>query len=468
MIKRFLLVCVFCTPLFSHAESLTTDNLITNGNFETGDTNGWTTDGDVAVFNDCCSLNNSQYDLEIGKQGSIEQSFFLINDVITQPMLDGNPVQLNSSVLAQNGECSEPGCWAGSGRGGVDSFTIRLQFRDSDNNVLATTSNTRLDITDIQGITYTDQLIYSGTGSSIGNIQLSGYDAAQENGYGGVNFDDVSVTLNYNSKYVTELQAAAITESVEELNEIIELFEEVIPEQIITEEIYIQEFEQLAVEIIEENFAEINIEEAIAIEEEMILAVMEPEPEIIEIIEPEIVEELSTEVEEIESIEEEIYAETIEPETTSETEEVISETETSETIQETLSTNEEIVEEPTGTENDSGSAEVTVTIDDIADKVASKIQDVDKRLQVTQIIVAKIMMGKNNNAITSYSQFGTEIFENQLEMPQMSLTNEYTQDLAKDNRVIASPVFYKYQEEVNQANADLIRAKEHLRNIRGY
>ena len=195
---------------------------------------------------------------------------------------------------------------------------------------------------------------------------------------------------------------------------------------------------------------------------------MEPEPEIIEIIEPEIVEELSTEVEEIESIEEEIYAETIEPETTSETEEVISETETSETIQETLSTNEEIVEEPTGTENDSGSAEVTVTIDDIADKVASKIQDVDKRLQVTQIIVAKIMMGKNNNAITSYSQFGNEIFENQLEMPQMSLTNEYTQDLAKDDRVIASPVFYKYQEEVNQANADLIRAKEHLRNIRGY
>ena len=84
------------------------------------------------------------------------------------------------------------------------------------------------------------------------------------------------------------------------------------------------------------------------------------------------------------------------------------------------------------------------------------------------MIVAKIMMGKNNNAITTYSQFGNEIFDNQLEMPQMSLTNEYTRELEKDDRVISSPVFYEYQQEVDQANADLIRAKEHLKNIRGY
>lgn len=463
MIKRFLLACIFFTPYLLHAESLTTNSLILNGNFESGNLNHWTTEGDVAVFNDCCSLNNSTKDVEIGKSGSLSQSFTLISDNITQPMLDNNPTELVSTLNVQNGECTGTGCWAGSGRGGYDSFTVRLQFRDSDNNVLATTSNTRTDPTAILGSTFTDQLIYSGTGASIGNIKLSGYDAAQENGYGGVNFDDIEVVLNYNSEYVTEVQAAAITESVEELNEVLELFEEVIPEEIITETIYIQEFEELAVEILEENFAQIQIEEAIAIEEEIILAVMEPEPQIIE---PEIVEELTTEVEEIESIEEEIYAESVEPETTSETEEVEQAGSTELNSEPGTDNPEEI--ETSENENDSRSSKVTVTIDDIADKVASKIQDVNKRVAVTQMIVAKIMMGKNNNAITTYSQFGNEIFENQLEIPQMSLTNEYTKDLEKDDRVIASPVFYEYRQKVDQANADLIRAKEHLRNIRGY
>ena len=464
MIKRFLLACLFLTPLFVHAESLTTDNLILNGNFESGNLNNWTTEGNVKVFNDCCSLNNSTKDVEIGKSGSLSQSFTLISDNITQPMLDNNPSTLISTLNVQNGECTGNGCWARSGRGGYDSFTVRLQFRDSDNNVLATASNTRTDPTKIIGSTFSDQLIYSGTGASIGNIKLSGYDAAQENGYGGVNFDDIEVVLNYNSEYVTEVQAAAITESVEELSQVLELFEEVMPEEIIAEEIFIEEFEQLAIEIVEQNITQIQIEEAITIEEEIILAVMEPEPQIIE---PEIVEELSTEVEIVESIEEEIYAESIEPETTSETEEV-EQTESTELNSEpTMSDSPEEVE-TTENDNDSRDTEVTVTIDDIADKVAAKIDDVNKRVAVTQMIVAKIMMGKNNNAITSYSQFGNEIFENQLEIPQMSLTNAYTRELEKDDRVISSPVFYKYQQEVDQANADEIRAKEHLRNIRGY
>ena len=42
----------------AQADSITTGNLVTNGNFETGNANSWTTSGDVQVLNDCCELNN--------------------------------------------------------------------------------------------------------------------------------------------------------------------------------------------------------------------------------------------------------------------------------------------------------------------------------------------------------------------------------------------------------------------------
>ena len=62
-----------------------------------------------------------------GDIGSIEQSFSLSNDDITQPMLD-NGITLNSNVQVQNGE-GGVGSWAPN-RGSADTFTIRLQIQD--------------------------------------------------------------------------------------------------------------------------------------------------------------------------------------------------------------------------------------------------------------------------------------------------------------------------------------------------
>ena len=88
---------ILLIPALSFAEINTTGNLIVNPGFDDG-TNGWTLSGDAQRMNDCCP---GGHDLEFGPSGSIEQSFNLISNSITQPMLD-NGITLNSSVEVQN------------------------------------------------------------------------------------------------------------------------------------------------------------------------------------------------------------------------------------------------------------------------------------------------------------------------------------------------------------------------------
>ena len=126
--KKILLLLII--PLVANSD--TTGNLITNGTFDNG-TTGWTLTGDSQRIGDCCP---GGHDLEFGPNGSIEQSFNLINDTITQPMLN-NGITLDSTVEVQNGECGVAQCWGGSGP--ADSFRIRLQIIDESNEVLATT-----------------------------------------------------------------------------------------------------------------------------------------------------------------------------------------------------------------------------------------------------------------------------------------------------------------------------------------
>ena len=122
---KWLILFLFTT---AQADSITTGNLVTNGNFETGNANSWTTSGDVQVLNDCCELNNvpRSYDLEFGDSGSITQDFNLSSNSITQNMLD-NGITLDSTIEVQNGECNVTGCWGGSGD--ADTFTNVLTIK---------------------------------------------------------------------------------------------------------------------------------------------------------------------------------------------------------------------------------------------------------------------------------------------------------------------------------------------------
>jgi hypothetical protein len=275
-------------PLMVLADSQTTGNLITNGTFDNG-TTGWTLQGDAQRIGDCCP---GGHDLEFGDSGSIEQSFNLTSDVITQPMLN-NGITLNSSVEVQNGECGVSGCWGGSGP--ADTFTIRLQIKDSDSNVLATTTQERTNVTGINGKDFEDSVSYTGAGSNQGNIFISGADNSGNNGnLLGPNVDNISVTMTYDDEVLSAIQTSHISTTFQEVEEVlsteIETIEFIPLEEIVFEvfeepEMVVQIFEEIYIIEIAEEEINTGIVEifTIAIEEEIIpMEVAYEEPTTIE------------------------------------------------------------------------------------------------------------------------------------------------------------------------------------------
>ena len=403
-----IVLLMMLTLATSLAEEKTTNNLITNNNFETGNANGWTTNGDVQVLNDCCILNNvaSNYDLEFGDSGSIEQQFNLTTDTISQAMLD-NGITLDSTVEVQNGECAVAGCWGGQGN--ADTFTITLKIKDSDGNVLATSTKIRTDVTGINGANFTDSLTYNGVDSNLGNLNIAGTDANAPSTLGGANVDNIVVTMTYDN----EVLSNEIIEEIENVFE--ELQEEIFQEVEFKEEFkFEQEFKIVQAPPMKE---EIEIEEFIEI-------ISMPEKE------PEIIEEMSEVVEEIieEKPEEEIITEEIIKEAKEEMPEEVIEEEPEQIAEETKE--EEVVEEAskeTTEEAPKKEVETKVAskkskkpkIDKIMAKVDAQVKDNAKNLVIKNIIKLDAMQNDQASLVAyNNTTFYTpkDIYLNQIEI----------------------------------------------------
>ena len=449
---RYLILLLL--PITLLAEELTTGNLIINGDFNNG-TQGWTLSGDAQRINDCCP---GGHDLEFGPSGSIEQSFDLINDPhITQQMLDQNPVTLNSTVEVQNGECGVAQCWGGSGP--ADSFSITLQIRDENSEVLATVTQERFNVTGINGKDYSDSLSYTGTGSNIGYINIAGSDS--NNSYlGGPNVDNISVTMTYDDTVLSLEQTQTLATAFEEIEEVVE---EIIFEPVELEVYTFEPIEQAEIQLSipeEMSFIELEAEEI----NTGIVNVFSQEITEVSYGNQEELEEVSTE---IEAYEERIEAEESSGPTT-ETENTIVEEETNtensievaerqpETEREnggtSSGTEENVVggDERESGESETGGVETTevatgeqssesnqevsvevVSVSDIAKQVERVVTQVDRKLVIISNIVARKMQNKN---IQSYDQVNNEIFT----QPQITDINidEYTNATYVDIRNI--------------------------------
>ena len=479
--KKILLLLII--PLVANSD--TTGNLITNGTFDNG-TTGWTLSGDAQRIGDCCP---GGHDLEFGDYGSIEQSFNLIDDSVTQSMLD-NGITLDSTVEVQNGE-GGVGSWAPN-RGGADTFTIRLQIRDEDQNVLATTTQERTNVTGINGKDFSDSVTYTGTGSNVGNIFISGSDANAPANLGGPNVDNISVIMTYDPVVLSVQETTIIATAFEEIEEVLTT---VSPEELfIYEEFIVEEFIPFEEpQIVTELFSEVLVEE---------VAIEEINTGIVNIFQEITYEEESTAIEtftaEVESFEE-VAEVTEEPEPIEETEvaaepggtsesgnaNVSSETNapTGESNEETTVASREESSTDTETNTDVRSAENTdaeveavdnesiqISVDDIRREVESTVRSVDQQLVATQTLVAKVM--SNDDILDAYSLKNQSIFDNQVNIDGgvYDETRRYfdNRNLYAQNQNIYNDIMDNRQEQIQQANDEIIRAEEHLRRIRGY
>ena len=460
------------------AETATTGNLLPNAG--TGQTSVQHSNSTIDGINNSnnWTLNNitdysSNYnELEAQGTGTVSASGTLLDvsagdHTTTTDSLDGG-VTLTSKTEVQNCEWVGSSSQCGQATSGRDSYSTTVNILDEDENVLATVTQNRNTDSGYNNntFTYTDTVTHTGEGARKWEWEWQGVDGNSPNSTSPVGPNLLGAELKATLLNILYSPLpVAIKEEIEDIfEELITEFEE-IEEVVELEEEF--EFEELSIE-----------EEPIEMEEPVMIVMMAITEE--ETMEEEIVfEEI---VMEEEKEEEEPVMEIIEMFTEEETEEeepveMITEAVTEEEKQQPEEVNEEKEEsnsETTETANaqeESGEKQKevrsektkTVQLDDVLNKIDEKIKDIDKNLQLKNLVKLKVM--SSSNLLEAYNIPFYEpkiIYEDQLNIEDNRVI--YTKDLVEYKQ--ADPIFIQ-KEQLNtilQERKNLISEIEALQN----
>tara|TARA_R100000808_G_scaffold16445_1_gene37117 strand:+ start:269 stop:1678 length:1410 start_codon:yes stop_codon:yes gene_type:complete len=459
-------------------ETATTGNLLPNAG--TGQTSVQHSNSTIDGINNSSNwtLNNitdysSNYnELEAQGTGTVSANGSLLNisagdHTTTADSLDGG-VTLTSKTEVQNCEWVGSSSQCGQATSGRDSYSTTVNILDEDENVLATVTQNRNTDSGYNNntFTYTDTVTHTGEGARKWEWEWQGVDGNSPNSTSPVGPNLLGAELKATLLNILYSPLpVAIKEEIEDIfEELITEFEE-IEEIVELEEEF--EFEELSIE-----------EEPIEMEEPIMVVMMAITEE--ETMEEEIVfEEI---VMEEEKEEEEPVMEIIEMFTEEETEEeepveMITEAVTEEENQQPEEVNEEKEEsnsEATETANaqeESGEKQKevrsektkTVQLDDVLNKIDEKIKDIDKNLQLKNLVKLKVM--SSSNLLEAYNIPFYEpkiIYEDQLNIEDNRII--YTKDLVEYKQ--ADPIFIQ-KEQLNiilQERQNLISEIEALQN----
>ena len=202
------IIFVIASILTTSAEEITTGNLLPNAgdskssvqSVDNNIPNVASSCGEFTVNNATCFSN----EIEVTGTGTVNASGSLVDittnsDTTTQEKLN-NGITLNGITIIQNCEWDGSSNECGNRRGAQDTFKTTIKILDSDGNTLASVDQIRN--TDAHyysnALKYTDQIIYTGSGSNQFDWTWTGIDNDPNPlSLGGPNLLGASLTMTY-------------------------------------------------------------------------------------------------------------------------------------------------------------------------------------------------------------------------------------------------------------------------------
>jgi hypothetical protein len=482
-VRWLVLFLLLCTNVLS--ETATTGNLLPNAG--TGQTSvqhdnstvdgitsatGFTLDG-VTDF--------TQYnELEAQGTGTVSATGTLLNisagnHTTTADSLDGG-VTLTSRTEVQNCEWIGSSYQCGTATSGQDSYSTTVNILDEDENVLATvTQNRNTDSGYYNNThTYTDTITHTGEGARKWEWEWTGIDGYKPDSQDpvGPNLLGAELKATLLDIFYSPIPPAIKTEMNEVFEDIGEEFEEI---QQIVEEFF---FEEEKIEMKEE-FKEppmIVMQEEEKFEEEpifeefvMIKEEKEEKPPVMQMVQM-MKEEENEEEEEVFEMIETFTEEKEKPKEEKTTSELLQEGFKEEQEDDEEEPNSETTETADATEEDSQEQKEvqqketkTVGLTDVLDKIDEQVKDIDKNLQLKNLVKLKVM--SSGNLLDAYNIPFYEpriIYEEQIKIQDDRII--YPQDLVQYKQ--NDPIFLQKQkvDSILQERQKLIQELQVLQN----